>query len=51
MSDSSQDCQDFTGASLQPEDSETKLNFLCDELYFGRGEAELDAGAVLCEVH
>ena len=51
MSDGSQDCQDFTRISLQLEDSGTKLNFLYDELYFGRGEAELEADPVLCEIH
>lgn len=51
MFDSSQDCQDFTRAFLQPEEQETKLNFLYVELYFGRGEAELEADPVLCEIH
>lgn len=51
MFDGSQNCQDFIRISLQPEDSGTKLNFLYDELYFGRGEAELEADPVLCEIH
>lgn len=38
-------------SSCQPEDTRTKLNFLYDDLHFGRDEADFEADPFLCEIH
>lgn len=43
--------QNKWASSCQPEDTKTKLNFLYDDLHFGRDEADLEADPVLCEIH